>query len=205
MSQHDTQERIARRNQEAAYHIRETIPPDDGFAHAKAKLGLIAANTLDELTEPFDNKENIFVGMTASGAVRGAFYGVAVTSLAVACFSIPAVLVLPLCAFCMAIGAAGYGMIDGQTELELQQNHNAEKLSDHIARESGAVPSKLQEIKVEEAFRKSPEARQYTEEVKQILTDRGIKVYSSRQPGSADFVENETLRRRENTRKSRSV
>jgi hypothetical protein len=104
------------------------------------RTGLFIANSVDYLTGWADDNRTIFLGATAAGLIRGAVYGLLATIFIAAIIPLHAA-AIPLLLTLVTIGAAGYGVYDGQKALEkhvIQDNH---RFTDTIAEKTGAVPT----------------------------------------------------------------
>jgi hypothetical protein len=134
-----TEKRIKDRNRLAEIQAEERGAPLS-FAQ---KIGLGLANTLDACTSFFENGYAVFFGGSAAGGLAGAFYGLCVAALAIACFSTTLATVGPLIAMgACAAGTALGGMIGGQSALDDLNNNTEGRLSDQVAKASGAIKEK---------------------------------------------------------------
>jgi hypothetical protein len=187
MSQNDAEARIEMRNKEAQYHIEHKYA-DNGFARAKAELGLKIANLMDKAGSSVENERHIFTSQMIGGAIRGAVYGAVAAFVAVACFAPPIAAILPIYAACMLASAASYAVIDSTVELNRHKTHPERKLSDQVAELSGAVPDKIKTVEFDKSFVQDPDRKQYLEQAEALLKDRGIEVNDKRKNGSPDFT-----------------
>ncbi len=107
------------------------------------------ANGIDRLTGWSDNERVAFMSGTTKGLLRGAFLGLVVGVVAIASFPVITAAVLGNAVLLggAAVGAAAFGMYEGQKSLDSYLYGQKKRLSDSIAERSGAVPREQPPIK----------------------------------------------------------
>jgi hypothetical protein len=105
------------------------------------RVGLFVANSIDILTAWADDNRVIFMGATAAGFARGAAYGVVAGVLAAGLLPLGAA-ATPVFLTLVAAGAVGYGLYDGQHELENHLNARNPRMSDDTAKLFGTIPGR---------------------------------------------------------------